>query len=354
MSTTDRLAPQERYAAILGNLGTLVAVLVALGVFQSLRARPRPRPSPIVVAPIEPVPAPTPLVVISPTPRIASPAPAPPPAPTLDLAAVAKAEAEVESARREKARAEARLAKVESEVTTVAAQASGRVLEARDLPNHLRDPSARIERAKARLKALEAEKAKISREVTALQKAPRPQGKPLIDKSPVARPANGEEFHFELLHGRVTVIDLERLLSQVKVDARIQLRRSEGRAASLNGHVGPIGAFGMTYQLGRTGDPFDVMGASFGLQSWEIIPERDLRGETYEVAVRPISDFSRSLNRLNRERATVTLWTYSDSFELYRKLRDHLHAKGYQVAARPMPEGMPVRGSLAGTVSAGQ
>ena len=344
----------EDYGRVLANLAGLGAVLIAIAGVQVYRARPRAEPTPAVAA--EPRPAPTPPVVA--LPALPTPPPAPkvaaPPPPILDKVAVARAEAEVEAARRERARSEQRLTAAETEATAAAAKASNRMLEARDLPNRLRDPTARIARAGARLKALEAEKAKLQKDITSLEKAPRPKGKPLIDKSPVARPANDEEFHFELRGERVSSIDLERLLSQVKVDARIQLRRSEGRAAALNGHVGPIGAFGMTYQLGRTGDPFEVMGASFGLQSWEVIPEIDLRGETYETAVRPISDFARAVGRLNRERATITLWTYSDSFSLYRKLRDYLHAQGFQVAARPMPEGMPIRGSLAGTVSAGQ
>ena len=345
----------ERYGRVVANLAGLGAVLIAIGVVQVSRSRPKTEPVP-VVAVDEPALAPPPVIAL---PALPTPPPAPkvetaPPAPILDKVAVARAEAEVEAARRERARAEQRLTAAEAEATAAAARASNRMLEARDLPNRLRDPTTRIARASARLKALEAEKAKLQKDITALEKAPRPRGKPLIDKSPVARPANDEEFHFELRRERVTSIDLERLLAQVKVDARIQLRRSEGRAVALNGHVGPIGAFGMTYQLGRTGDPFDVMGASFGLQSWEVIPEIDLRGETYETAIRPISDFARAVGRLNRERATITLWTYSDSFGLYRKLRDYLHAQGFQVAARPMPEGMPIRGSLAGTVSAGQ
>ena len=48
------------------------------------------------------------------------------------------------------------------------------------------------------------------------------------------------------------------------------------------------------------------------------------------------------------------MWVYPDGFALYRKLRDDLHERGYTVSARPLPEGMAIRGSPAGSVSAGQ
>ena len=50
----------------------------------------------------------------------------------------------------------------------------------------------------------------------------------------------------------------------------------------------------------------------------------------------------------------MTLWVYPDSFTLFRKLREDLQARGYLVAARPLPDGMAIRGSPAGSLSAGQ
>jgi hypothetical protein len=48
------------------------------------------------------------------------------------------------------------------------------------------------------------------------------------------------------------------------------------------------------------------------------------------------------------------MWIYPDGFELFRKLRDDLHARGFMVAARPLPDGMSIRASPAGSQSAGQ
>ena len=68
----------------------------------------------------------------------------------------------------------------------------------------------------------------------------------------------------------------------------------------------------------------------------------------------PISEFSRAINRINPARATITLWVYPDSFTLYRRLRNDLVERGFSVAARPLPNGMTIRGSPQGTQSAAQ
>ncbi len=48
------------------------------------------------------------------------------------------------------------------------------------------------------------------------------------------------------------------------------------------------------------------------------------------------------------------MWIYPDGFALYRRLRDDLHARGFTVAARPLPDNMTIRGSPSGSLSAGQ
>jgi hypothetical protein len=95
-------------------------------------------------------------------------------------------------------------------------------------------------------------------------------------------------------------------------------------------------------------------GINYDLRGWEIVPEHEGRGETYERTRQPISQYALTINRLSPSRATITMWIYPDGFALYRKLRDDLHARGYTVAARPLPEGMAIRGSPAGSISAGQ
>jgi hypothetical protein len=92
----------------------------------------------------------------------------------------------------------------------------------------------------------------------------------------------------------------------------------------------------------------------FELSGWELLPESDNRGETFEATRGPLSEYSRATNRLSPDRSTITLWVYPDSFTLFRQVRDELTERGFSVAARPLPAGMTIRGSPMGTQSAAQ
>src|SRR4029077_3093724 len=95
-------------------------------------------------------------------------------------------------------------------------------------------------------------------------------------------------------------------------------------------------------------------GISYDLRGWQLIPEFDGRGESYDAAMQPISEFARAIHRQHPAHVTITMWVYPDGFGLFRKLRDDLHARGFLVAARPLPEGMTIKGSPSGSLSAGQ
>ncbi len=145
----------------------------------------------------------------------------------------------------------------------------------------------------------------------------------------------------------------------VKADAQRRIRLTDG-ARVVDSEVGPVGAFSLRYILGRSlpsglDDVLDRRGSlSYDLRGWEIIPTFEGRGETYDAARRPVSEYSRAIGRLNPSRSTVTMWIYPDGFALYRRLRDDLHARGFTVAARPLPDKMAIRGSPSGSLSAGQ
>ena len=50
----------------------------------------------------------------------------------------------------------------------------------------------------------------------------------------------------------------------------------------------------------------------------------------------------------------MTLWTYPDSFEMYRDLKTELYKLGYPTAGRPLPAGEPIAGSPSGSKSSAQ
>jgi hypothetical protein len=262
-------------------------------------------------------------------------------------------------ARRERAEAERLTDQAAMELQIAQLENARLITHSRTFSASLRDASPRIARAGAVVAERQKQRAALEAEILALERAPKPRPKPLIDKSPVARPPRGSEFHFELRGGRVSFINMEELLDRLKVDARIQIRMMS-IPRPVSGEAGPVGEFSVRYKLvpvgmalsGRYGSASAE--AEYTLSSYEIVPMRSKRGETLRAALEPASDFGRALNQLDPLRDTITLWVYPDTFELFRALRDLLHQKGFRVAARPLPDDMPIRGSPTGSISAAQ
>lgn len=347
----DRQPVRPSYRAVVSGPVMVVAILgaVAWSVFRDPVSPPKPAPVPPEEKP--PVVA----VVEGPKEELPEPAPAPEP-PRPDQARIAKAREELAEARRERESAEARLKDSEEQLQKVQVETASAIEAAKSLGSRIKDPTARIEAAKAKGEKLRAERDKVQAELVSLANRPRPRRKPLIDKSPVARPAKGEEHHFEIHRDRIAFINLPRLMDEVRLDARVQLRMA-GRIRPIGGRVGPVGDFAIEYEMTPDGLEMGMGSASsvsYSLSGWEIVPSQDLRGETLRQATQPASDFSRALSALQPDYDTITLWVYPNGFALYRQVRDLLHQQGFLVAARPLPDGTPIRGSPSGSVSAGQ
>ena len=174
----------------------------------------------------------------------------------------------------------------------------------------------------------------------------------------MARPAEGNEYHFELCRNRITFINLERLLALTKADAQVRIRMSD-RMPSISGKVGPVERFSLEYELLRSvpGSVEEILERKsyFNFRAWELVPESENRGETYESTRNPLSEFSRAVNRITPGRATITLWIYPDSFALHNRIRNDLVERGFSVAAPTLargnddpwqPDGYAVGGSM--------
>ena len=264
--------------------------------------------------------------------------------PRLDREAVARAEQALDAASRDRERAEGRADEAARRLAGRGRAGRGRRPAARA---YARVPRPRPEhpdrQAAARGGFLRAERDKLKGEVAALATVPRPKAKVLSNKNPVARPSDGDEYHFEVRRNRVSFIDLDRLLALVKADAMLRIRLSES-ARAVDSRVGPVGAFLARIHDGagrcpararRSDGPARdlVRPARLGDRPRVRGPGRDVRGDP-----QPISEFARAINRLNPTKATITMWVYPDWFALFRKLRDDLQARGYLVAARPFPK----------------
>jgi hypothetical protein len=279
-------------------------------------------------------------------------------APQPDRAVIALAEASLDAASRDRERAEARASGAARLLAQAAGQAALDASRAKKLAFLVRDPSTRIALASARGGFLRGERDKLEKELTALRQLPRPKSATILSKSPVARPASSDEYHFELRRERVTFINLEELMNRCKSDAQIRIRMAD-RPQEIASKVGPVGAFSLAYELvkaapGSMEELIQRKSVRFDLHAWELLPESENRGETFEGTRNPISEFARAVNRMSPSRSTVTMWVYPDSFALYRRLRADLIEHGFSVAGRPLPEGMTIRGSPLGTQSAAQ
>jgi hypothetical protein len=291
-------------------------------------------------------------------PAAASPPPAIPEPPQLDRAAVGAAEATLDTVSRDRARADHRAAESARRLALASAQSALDASRARKLALVVRDPSTRIALAAARGGFVRGERDKLVKEVTTLRQLPRPKSASILSKSPVAKPAGSDESHFELKRNRVSVIYLDRLMELTLADAKMRIRMSD-RTPAISNKVGPVGPFSLEYELVRAvpGSMDELISRNsvrFELRAWELVPESENRGESYEATQNPISEFSRSINRITPGRTTITLWVYPDSFTLYRRIRGDLVDRGFSVAARPLPDGMTIRGSPMGTQSAAQ
>ena len=349
----------ESYGRIIVRPILVLGFLVGLAIYH---AWPRPEPpkparpvAPRVVARTESPPHPS--IALAPAPAKA-PEPAPAPAPRLDQAAVGRAEAALDAATRDRAHAEARLADAARALEKATLQTAQDLAASKAIASTVHDPSARIAAASTRGGFLKGERDRLQRELAALEKIPQSKPHALMAKSAVAKPTEGAEYHFEVRRNRVAFIELDRLTEMVKSDARLRLRAG-GPRGRLAATVGPVGSFSLKYEMGRSVP--DTLAAmlnsaevTYNLVGWEVVSTSPIRGETLDMTRSPSSTFARAIHQLNPDRDTITMWIYPDGFAMYRQLRDELHAQGFLVAARPLPEGTSIKGSPAGSLSAGQ
>jgi hypothetical protein len=365
--TGERLGFPDGRRRALGQLISVMVAVVAITCYVQVASRPQPSAPPtakVLVGQPETAsdaeagdaPETTEPSVVEETPE--APPVAASPEPKLDREAVALAEGALDAASRDRARADDRAALSARRLAFATAQAALDASRAKKLAFLVRDPSTRIAQASSRGGFVRGERDRVEKELTTLRNLPRPKSVSILSKSPVARPTAGSESHFELHRNRISYIDLDRLLDLTRADAQVRIRMSD-RVAAITNKVGPVGSFSLEYELlkavpGSVEELLERKSLRYDLRAWEVVPEFENRGETYEATKNPISEFTRAVNRINPARGTITLWVYPDSFTLYRRLRDELVARGFSVAARPLPDGMTIRGSPLGTQSAAQ
>ena len=150
------------------------------------------------------------------------------------------------------------LTRLVSSVKPAQAQVQARVENLKSAWTTLQDTSVKVQSATlsaetalteaqaedAKLKALAKRQQELSKEFKQLANAPKPPREGLSGFSPVAKPAKGNEYHFEVRDGRVAFIDLEKLMELVKKDFQVRMRLS-GSPRGIRSEVGPVGEYGL-------------------------------------------------------------------------------------------------------------
>lgn len=210
-----------------------------------------------------------------------------------------------------------------------------------------------------KINELEAKVAKLKTESVTLAEQPLQAHVLKHNVTPISRRvAEQDEVHFRLAGNRVSVVPMEELAEALKQrmqksgDLFIRLDRYEGTAGPVNGYL-------MHYVLEKS-KPSAIEelqnGGSFlriQLSYYELEVRKDIEDETVEEAFRPGSKFMTTL-RGSRPGTSLTFWVYPDSFEAHRRLQEFAHEARFDVAARPLPFGVPIAGSPHGSRSAAQ
>jgi hypothetical protein len=225
------------------------------------------------------------------------------------------------------------------------------------------DPSPAKGAAASTLAEMNERIAKLQRNLADIARAPVDK-QTLRYRTPVSKPLQTDELLFECREGRVTLIDIGRLLE----DARRRIR-DKGELLrhqwQVEEETDPVGAFRLHFVVERERNPIEEFSPGtapdertnfrYGISSWKVVPLDPKRGETAEQALAPGSAFRKVVDAIDPNETAVTFWVYPDSFATYRTVRDALYDRDVVVAGRPLPEGYPISASSRhGTASRGQ
>ena len=188
----------------------------------------------------------------------------------------------------------------------------------------------------------------INREMVTAERAPAEVVQVASYPTPLSRSVDGPELHFQLRGGRLTLIPMERLLAKFQSDAKRQVYKLKDRP-EFTETTDPEGGFCLRYTIVRHDfTPEEVRehqarGYSIRLKKGTLIPMSDDLGEPVEDAMKPGSQFHRVLAEASVDHPVVTIWTYPDGFEAFRRLKEELYRLGFATAARPLRAGFAHR-----------
>lgn len=175
--------------------------------------------------------------------------------------------------------------------------------------------------------------------------------------TPMAKTVFGDELHFRLKDNRLSVVPIEKLIGEIRRDfERIAPRSREGR---MDAAVGPIRGYVARYELDKNREMVSrggqiQMATRIQLVGMIVEPLEEPYGQPMQKVLAGSSELDIELAGRDPGSTTITVWVYPDSFAAFRSLKEHLYAKGFATAARPLPFGHSISGGPQGSRSSAQ
>ena len=118
--------------------------------------------------------------------------------------------------------------------------------------------------------------------------------------------------------------------------------------------VGPLRGYVASYAMDKNRGTVNrggsiSMATRISLVGLIIQPLQEPHGEPVEQMFSGTSVLDIELAGRDPGTTTVTMWVYPDSFAAFRKIKEHLYAKGFATAGRPLPMNCPITGSPQGS-----
>jgi len=176
--------------------------------------------------------------------------------------------------------------------------------------------------------------------------------------TPMAKTVFGEEVHFRLKAGLLSVVPIDRLVAEIQRD--LQRVAPGGRDGVLDSAVGPVQGFVARYEMEKSREMVSRGGqvataTRVQLTSMVLEPLSEPHGQRLaDVLASNGNLLDVELAGRLPDKTTVTVWVYPDSFGEFRRLKEHLYGRGYATAARPLPMNRPIAGGPQGSKSIAQ
>ncbi|WP_404308900.1 hypothetical protein [Neorhodopirellula lusitana] len=173
--------------------------------------------------------------------------------------------------------------------------------------------------------------------------------------TPMAKLVYGDEIYFRLKGGRLSVVPVEPLLEQLKERVG-QLKNRQGINTLT---AGPIRDYTCSLllekSLVRVNQGGQVrMGMAAQAHAFRFEPVNERVGQTVQQILGSSSFLDIELAGRDPKTTTITVSVYEDSYGELRQLKEHLYARGFATAARPLLDHQSIVFSPTGTVSKAQ